>query len=309
MGVMRTAWRARSWRGTTAACVAILIAFVGAGCRNVDRAEVASWREAVATTSTQSSVTFDATNELVRDSRRQWLLVQPELLESNLRPGLDAKSIARWNAALRALTEYASAVEVLLAPETSAAVGASAKGVSERIGAAANTSVLKADGALSKAVGRIAERIADAAAKGAARDLMLEADADVRVMLNQMSDMLLLEREDVRAGVVVTVETTWNTELAQIEEEFRVATTSAARGPILDRYIQTMARRDRATGALMSLRGALLNLASAHSAAANGRVGDVNSVIEQMRNDIAAMRSLIAAIRDERETKKLGGVP
>lgn len=304
--LLKTPGRQTWWR-VIAPLLAMVVTCAVVGCRSVDRAQVGAWREALMAADEQSSVTFQATNELVRDSRREWIARQPELLESDLRPGSDSASVARWQAALRALVAYASAVEVLLAPEASAGVGASVKGLSERIGVAANTTTLKADGALARAVGRLGERVAQAAANGEARRLMLEADADVRGVLNQMSDMLLLEQDDLRAGVVPTIEATWNTRLAQLEEQFRTA-SEGQRGAIIDRYADAMARRDRATGAVLALRAGLLNLATAHSAAANGHVGDIKSVIEQMRRDIAEGRALIDALRAERAKKNAGGV-
>ncbi len=276
--------------------VVVLGVCVLAGCRGVAREDVVSWREALKVATEQSRATFEATNEQVDRSRFAWLVKQPAISEELVRPALDGASVARWNAALRALTDYATAIELLLAPETSAEVGESVRAVGGHIGDAANTRAIKSDGPLSVAIGRISERLVQVNAGSTARQIMLEADPDVRAVLKQLSDMLLLERGDVRAGVVETIRVTRNNEIATIEEEFRDAPTQE-RWAVTERYIGALRRRDQSVLVVLSLRDALQSLAATHALVASGRPADARGIVEQMRRDLSEVRALIQTSR------------
>ncbi len=283
--------------GRSLAMVLMLVAAsLLAGCRGVAREDVVAWRDALKVATEQSRVTFEATNELVDRSRFAWLVKQPAISEELVRPALDGASVERWNQTLRALTDYATAIELLLAPETSAAVGESVRAIGGRIGTAANTRAIKTDGPLSLAIGRISERLVQVNAGSTARHIMLEADPDVRAVLNQLSDMLLLERGDVRAGVVETIRVTRNNEIATIEEEFRDAPLQERYG-VTERYIGALRRRDQSVLVVLSLRDALQSLAATHALVASGRPADARGIVEQMQRDLLEARSLIQASR------------
>jgi len=128
---------------------------------------------------------------------------------------------------------------------------------------------------------------------------MLQTDAAVHEVLNHMAEMLLLEKGDVRAGVMVTIETTWENRLVEIGEEYR-KTADDKKASVLSRYVDTVSQKHDALAGIRSLRQTLLDLASAHTAAAQERSADVRAVIAVVRDAISQMKELLAEARAAR---------
>lgn len=299
MSTTRPSIAARLAQLTMLAIVAILPA-----CASVQREQVASWREAVAAAREQSNATFKLSNELIRDSQLRRARELSKITEADFTPGLDAASVARWNAAFDALTTYASAIEQLLDPKRPAGVGASLKAAGEQLGTTASIMALRKDGPISSAVGALGAKLIAASASSSARDIMLQTDPAVRDVTSHMASMLLLERLDadgdpVRVGVQATVGSTWDMRLAELEAQFASA-QPAERPAILEKYVKVVAQKQDAVASIASLRQSILALAPAHTAAAQGRSADVGFVIAQIREEVKTVKALLDELRAAR---------
>jgi hypothetical protein len=282
------------------------------GCATVNREEVASWRQAVVATRDQSAVTFRAVNELVRDSQMKRAERLTALKESDFSAGLEGDAIRRWNAALDSMAVYAAAVEQLLAPELPRDVGASLKKTGEQLSSTADLPLLKANGAVSTAIGAIGTKLVAMAANSRARDIMLATDGDVKDLTEAMAAIVYSEKADadgetIASGIAVTVAGTWDQRLAEIEVEFANLAANAsgeAKRAMARRYAEQIAGKQAAMDAVMGLRRTLLDLGPAHTAAAQGRTASLEGVITSAREQMLAVAAVIQQIQAERAAAK-----
>jgi hypothetical protein len=284
--------------GPAAEALLVAALLAPAACQQVEVQQVASWREAVGAAREQCAVTFQTLNALVRADQLARAPKLERLAESDFAAGLDGDSIARFLAAVDALTSYAGAVEKLLGPEIPKGVGASLQSTAEQVGATANVPLLKSDQALSKNLGELGQAIASASAQRSARAIMLETDAHVTDVLTRLADMLLVSIPAANAtgGVYVTVKDAWDRKLAEIEVEFKT-TKPEGKQAVVERYVRTLGQRDLALQSIRSLRASMLDLAASHTAAAQGRAVDVQAVITAIREQILVIKAVASELK------------
>lgn len=301
--------RFRCMTGLTTLRVLGLTGLVGlfglAGCRTVSTQGVAQWREAVVSTREQSLAAFDAVNAVVREDQLAMVLSgqRQTLAEADFSPGLDTESLGRWEAGLGALVTYADAVTRLIGPDVTKSVGDSLGSAAVQLGTTAKIAELRQDRPLASAIGGLGERLAQASATSDARQIMLDADADIGALVERMREMVLVERADAdedgvqvvrRAGVLPTVETSWDTRLAVIEASFQKAGSDAGtRGGIARSYIDVIERKRRSVDTLRRLRESLGELAVMHNAVAQGQEADFGATLATIRLHILAARAIV----------------
>ncbi|MDX2148924.1 MAG: hypothetical protein SFZ23_15520 [Planctomycetota bacterium] len=279
------------------------------GCPTVDKADVASWREAVVAAREQSQLSFKAVNQLVRESQVARASQLDRLSEQDFTPALEGNAIDRWNGALSAMAAYAGALEQLLSPEQGKGVGESLRRTGAQLGKTAEIPALAQDGVLSRAIGGLGTALVNAAANAKAREIMLQADPSVQELCLAMGNILLWERmetkqgmsepELIRSGVVVTVEETWDNRLAKLQADFRGASTDQKPRQVRA-YVEALNSKEAAVGAILSLRSTILDLAPAHAAAAQGRQADLDSIIASAREQIEIVKELLAELKAAR---------
>jgi hypothetical protein len=175
----------------------ILLSFTA--CQTVPRQSVVSWREAVQASKTQSRVTFETVQLVVRESQLNRIEKRnpadlEQITEDDVAPALPARAVRQWHMALDSMAAYAAAVEALLSPDLPQGVGDSLKHTGEQIGATANVDLLKSDKKLSELIGTLGRQIVAAAANREAREVMMQVDPNIKQLTDHMANMLYTTR-------------------------------------------------------------------------------------------------------------------
>jgi hypothetical protein len=268
----------------------ILVVFLW-GCATVDPQSLTRFKQGLSVVRTESQAILLEFNRFVRDLQLDRAATLPNLKESDVAPGLDAESMGRWNAALEALSLYASALEALAAPAGAARVEASLKSLGDRIVALNLGKDLAGPGAkeISQAIGHIGKLIVETAAKRKALEIALEADPSVRAVLVQMAGMI--GGDQAGGGLRTTMWSNWSTRAARLQEDF--LEKGANKRKIAAAYAEAVEGRQATDAALGALRKALLDLADLHTAVARGRSADASEIIAFLRQEVAFARKLL----------------
>jgi len=274
-------------------CVITLL-LVG-GCTTAPPESVAKFRQGLALVNTDSQRILLEFNSFVRDLQLDRAEKLKNLKESDLTPGLDAESVSRWNAAMEAMSLYASALATLAAPEGSTEVEESLKSLGARIvtlGPPKDAASSQED-ELTQAVSHIGELIVGAAARRKALEVAREADPSVRAVLLQMANMI--GSDQVTAGLRTTIWSNWTMRANEIRAEF--LEPGANKRQVAAMYAMAIEGRQTSDVALSALRRALLDLADLHTAVAQGRSADASDIILSIHKEIVYAKQLLESAR------------
>jgi hypothetical protein len=261
------------------------------GCATVDPQSLTKFKQGLSVVRTDSQTILIEFNRFVRELQLDRAATLPNLKESDVAPGLDAESMGRWNAALEALSLYATALESLAAPASAAKVEASLKSLGDRILALDPGKDLAGPGAkeVTQAIGHIGKLIVEGAAKKKALEIALEADPSVRAVLGQMAAMI--GADPAGGGLRTTMWSNWTTRAAGFQVAF--LERGANKRKIAAAYAESIEGRQATDAALGALRKALLDLADLHTAAAQGRSADASEIIAFLRQEVAFATKLL----------------
>lgn len=264
-----------------------------AGCATPDPESLSSFREGLSAVQKESHAVFLEVNRAARKTQLDRAETLPMIRESDVAPALAPAAIAEWNRALEALAAYASSLEILSSSGDGADVEASVGKLGVRIQALVPAAP-KATDELAKAVGRLGNLLTQAVAGAVARDVMRDADPDVRDVLTRLADMI--GRDTAGGGVRTTVWANW-TLLADGTRAAFPGAEAAKKRRVAETYAEQLEKRDAADAALAALRQSLLDLADAHTAASQGRAADAGRMVALLREQVAYASKLLKSAR------------
>ena len=279
--------RATQW--CLAFCL-ILIMFLG-GCATADPQSVTKFKQGLSAVQTDSQTILLEFNRFIRDLQLDRAATLSKLEESDVAPGLDAESLGRWNAAVEAMSLYASALETLAAPTGVAQVEESLTSLGDRIMALSppKDSASPKKDELNLAIGHIGKLVVEATAKRKALEIAREVDSSVRAVLLQMADMI--GSGQTTGGLRTTMWSNWTMRADQFRGSF--LKPGADKRQVAAMYASAIEGRQTSDVALSALRKALLDLADLHTAVAQGRSADASAIIAFLRQEVAYAKQLL----------------
>ncbi|MFA6045614.1 MAG: hypothetical protein WC718_11570 [Phycisphaerales bacterium] len=278
------------------AFAAVVVSGLGACAQGPTASQIAPWRDAIGAVRDQSDAAFAATNALARDNQIAFAITQPRLNETLFHPALDSESIRAWDASLDVLATYAAGVTTLVDPSGSAATGATAAALAQRISLEARSTVFTQRPGLSSAIAKVGAALAQARASAAARDIVAGADPAVQSLLQAMRDAISqTDAEGTQTGVIAAVQSNWSLRLAEVQVKY--LSPGADRAELAAEYADILSRRDAAIVTLSGLQRSIDSLAAAHAQLALGQPVDIPTILAQAREYAAAARDVLADLQ------------
>jgi hypothetical protein len=279
--------------GTTHGCLrlCLIVLILAGGCPTAPPESVTKFGQGLAVVNTDARRILLEFNKFVRDIQLDRAETLKNLQESDVAPGLDAESVSRWNAAMEAMSLYASALATLTDPGGTAGTEKSLKSLGNRIvalGPPRDAASSRGD-ELTRAVSHIGGLIVDRAARRKALEIAREADPSVRAVLLQMANMI--GRDHTTGGLRTTIWSNWTIRANQIRVDFLAP--GAKKRKVAAMYATAIENRQTSDIALGTLRMALLNLADLHTAVAQGRSADASEIILFMRQEVTYAKQLL----------------
>lgn len=276
-----------------ALCLVIMMLLLA--CATTDPQSLTKFKQGLSVVQTNSQTIIIEFNRFVRELQLDRAATLPNLKESDVAPGLDEESVGRWNAAVEALSLYASSLETLTAPTGVAKVEKSLKSLGDRIIAInppKDPTSFKT-GELNQAISHIGKLIVGAAANKKALEIAREADPSVRAVLMQMADMI--GDAQTTAGLRATMYSNWTTRADQFRASF--LQPNANKRQVAAMYAEALEGRQTCDASLSALRKALLDLADLHTAIAQGRSADASEIVAILQQEVASAKQLLESAR------------
>ena len=271
-----------------------LFALLAAGCAAPPRESLSDFREGLSAVGKESRIVFLEVNQTARKAQLDRVETLAMVTELDVAPALPPPAVAEWNRALEALGAYASSLEILAAGGGGADVQASVVKLGKRMEALVPEAPKSTD-ELTKSVAHLAGLLTRAVAGAVARELMQDADPDVRDVLTRLAD--IIGDSPAGGGIRTTLWSNWTTLASETRKAFPGADASRKR-TIASTWARQLEARDAADAALAAIRQSLLDLADAHTAASQGRAVDAAGIVALLRAQVALASSLLKTARD-----------
>lgn len=285
---------------TRGAALALLSAFLLAGCASIPSADVQTFSTGVSAAKSQTDTAFQGVTDLASEAIVDYAAAQPTLSDTNFLPVLDPQSIAIWDEVFSALQKYSQNLVLLTSPDLTKDYQDAVVNLAAQVKQAGDDlkgQQMTADGpspSLAAAFTELGSLMLSAKAQHDARGVLLQADPGVRRIFTTMAEAIGSTTNNLRG----TVRAHWEQRKAKLKLAFLEA-KSADRRAIAVQYASLLSGETTEDLALASLQRSYLALADAHHALANGRNADVTAavaVVEQEVQNTANLANRFKAI-------------
>ncbi|QND79582.1 hypothetical protein H4W19_14710 [Pseudoxanthomonas mexicana] len=253
--------------------------------------DVGAVRLGIAATRAQANISFNASNDLVREQAvaRKISLTDRTISESDFPILIARETTEQWASAFDSLDAYSSAIQSLAdgsrAQETGNVVSELAKNLNDL----STQSAVPPN--VAGAVSAWASALLQLRSEKRATEIMRATDEKFRNVITHMADAIGTSPTDL-GSLQLVVDSNWtNSVLLMIENRYMaLAVGDPQRENVARSYIAAISTRDAQLANLSQLRRSLLALADAHTAAANGRPADalywikrIDSILDDMQ--------------------------
>jgi hypothetical protein len=305
MPIIRSRHRPRrpAWRPAAGLALMSLVLLGLVGCAAAPPREAfPPFRHGVMLADQQTAVALAEVNSFLLAQQIDRALRQPALGEELFAGVLDAADVARWRRAFALIESYAEKLERLSDPTRRAGVEEELAGLGDELVAQHPD---RLPPGLAAAFVQLGGLLAQLKAERDARAAIRLVDPALQDVFAAMQAAI---GQDHESGVRGTVWTAWSQVLARIDVlEFRRAADDAARRTAVQRYVETLDRRQVHDLTLDALRRSLAALALAHRDLALDRRTSADAMIRLIQQELLLYDQRLTGLRDRHESMPAGG--